>query len=352
MCFRRTPKGKPLLSVVLLVLLKPQSGSWRRARSEHQKEAVLQLLEHQRRAVLSFKARKQEEHQNASSGSGSSFGVLLCFRRRRTPKKSGSSKQRTPERSSRVEEPLAVLQRTPERRSSEHQSGSSANTTSKDGVFQSRRCVSENPSCGAIPSKLSLLPVCFRTVSSLSVVSLGSFLGVLGVLRVSKCCFALKMWGFFFLFCCFSSSETQKNPKNRSVVSFAFLLWKKEPLGEWFVPTLPFWRSLLLLLALEEWFVPTLPFWCSLLLFLALEEWFFLFFLKNGSFKKNESFRKSKPIVLLCSKTITYKHHLPSVLIWYCQKWKVFLIKMTGFEPVTLCTQNRYATRLRYILYF
>ena len=88
-----------------------------------------QESEHQRRAVLSFKARKQEEHQNGSSGSG-------------------SSKQRTPERSSRVsetrallQEPLAVLQRTPERRSSEHQSGSSANTRAaalKRGVVSRR----------------------------------------------------------------------------------------------------------------------------------------------------------------------------------------------------------------------
>ena len=46
------------------------------------------------------------------------------------------------------------------------------------------------------------------------------------------------------------------------------------------------------------------------------------------------------------------KHHLPIVSILYCKEFKVFLIKMTGFEPVTLCTQNRYATRLRYILYF
>ena len=33
------------------------------------------------------------------------------------------------------------------------------------------------------------------------------------------------------------------------------------------------------------------------------------------------------------------------------KKFSFFLIKMTGFEPMTLCTQNRCATRLRYILY-
>ena len=88
---------------------------------------------------------------------------------------------------------------------------------------------------------------------------------------------------------------------------------------------------------------------CSwrMVLLLLFEEGFLGFFEWVRVSEKN-----SKPIVLLCSKTITYKHHLPSVLILYCQKWKVFLIKMTGFEPVTLCTQNRYATRLRYILYF
>ena len=102
--------------------------------SETRSRAVLQLLEQQRRAVLSFKARKQTPEQEDGVFQNSRVSET---RAPRTP--SGSSKQRTPERSSRVEEPLAVLQRTPERRSSEHQSEEAANTRAKKQRTPERR---------------------------------------------------------------------------------------------------------------------------------------------------------------------------------------------------------------------
>ena len=73
-------------------------------------------------------SEEQEEHQNGRFGTAPGILRESGSSASWTPKKSGSwgssvFQKRTPERSSRVEEPLAVLQRTPERFFSEHQNG-------------------------------------------------------------------------------------------------------------------------------------------------------------------------------------------------------------------------------------